>query len=80
MTNYIDYEFLSHKGKQIPADFGYYIVPIHGEKGALEEKRCWIANNLVGHWTWFRYNVDDYGVTYCFELEEDAMAFKLVWI
>ncbi len=82
MANFIDYDFLTYDGTRSLSDVGYFIVPIYSESewSWCVKKRSWILENLLGSWTAFHFGSPSSGRSYCFELEEDAMAFKLRWL
>lgn len=84
MANLIDLNMISGWRGNIyitPADAGYLIVPMYRQTDINTEIGQWITENVIGHWSWFRFGGSDrYGTSYCFELEADAFAFKLRFI
>ncbi len=83
MANYIEQIFITgwrHDMFITPADSGYLVIPMYGQKNVSIETGQWIVENLLGKWSCFRFGGKvRSGTSYCFELESDAMAFKLMF-
>lgn len=67
--------------------YGYYPIPIYGQKERCIEIEKWISINVSGNWTSYLFinlvrkgdRPKGSGYSYCFNNKEDAMAFKLRW-